>query len=54
MSDDTTAIKLESAGVPPIWKKEFMTIEGTKSFIQHSTGFVSGRFEDKGQSMLIY
>jgi hypothetical protein len=39
----------EGAGVPPIWKKEFMTLEGTKSFLQHSTGFVSGRFEDKGQ-----
>lgn len=49
LGDDTTAIKLESAGVPPIWKKEFMTLEGTKSFFQHSTGFVSGRFEDKGQ-----
>jgi hypothetical protein len=42
---------LLGAGVPPIWKKEFMTLEGTKSFFQHSTGFVSGRFEDKGQGI---
>jgi hypothetical protein len=46
LPDNTTFVKLEEYGLPPIWQKEFMTFESlvqvsghSRNLVKHVTGF---------------